>query len=349
MDRESLKVLDQNGSIRTVLPTQVTNKITPRRDAVATDRNGAEIRHGDTVREVYGEQRSGVILHIHRSFLFLHNKAQAENSGIIVVRTTNVVTVSAKGGRSTGPDLTKMNPALMRNGMPGAGGMGPPKTFGRDRMIGKTVMVRKGPFKGLVGIVKDSSDAQARVELHSKNKLVSIPKEILVVKDPVSGATVDSSRGKGGSRVPYGASSGAASSGWQGGRTPMAASGSRTPAWGMSSSARSKSPWASCFPSISQFTKTYFSTCLGRNGRRSHTRLENGRITHVEPLRRKPHRIWRLCIRFKDTSLERWRSNAVRFWRRIQRLRRLCGGLPNSSMACVRRPYSSLVRGCHRK
>ncbi|GES62438.1 transcription elongation factor SPT5 [Aspergillus terreus] len=243
VDRESLKVLDQNGSIRTVLPTQVTNKITPRRDAVATDRNGAEIRHGDTVREVYGEQRSGVILHIHRSFLFLHNKAQAENSGIIVVRTTNVVTVSAKGGRSTGPDLTKMNPALMRNGMPGAGGMGPPKTFGRDRMIGKTVMVRKGPFKGLVGIVKDSSDAQARVELHSKNKLVSIPKEILVVKDPVSGATVDSSRGKGGSRVPYGASSGAASSGWQGSRTPMAASGSRTPAWGMSSSARTPA-WA---------------------------------------------------------------------------------------------------------
>ncbi|KAL4891016.1 Spt5 C-terminal nonapeptide repeat binding Spt4-domain-containing protein [Aspergillus ambiguus] len=239
VDRESLKVLDQNGSIRTVLPTQVTNKITPRRDAVATDRNGAEIRHGDTVREVYGEQRNGVILHIHRSFLFLHNKAQAENSGIIVVRTTNVVTVSAKGGRSTGPDLTKMNPALMRNGMPGAGGMmGPPKTFGRDRMLGKTVMVRKGPFKGLVGIVKDATDTQARVELHSKNKLVSVPKDILVVKDPVTGATVDSSRGKGGSRVPYGASSGAPSSGWQGSRTPMAASGSRTPAWGMSSSAR---------------------------------------------------------------------------------------------------------------
>lgn len=244
VDRESLKVLDQNGSIRTVLPTQVTNKITPRRDAVATDRNGAEIRHGDTVREVYGEQRNGIILHIHRSFLFLHNKAQAENSGIIVVRTTNVVTVSAKGGRSSGPDLSKLNPVLMRNGMPGGGGggaggmMAPPKSFGRDRMLGKTVMVRKGPYKGLVGIVKDSTDLYARVELHTKNKLVSILKEQLVVKDPVTGATMDMNRGKGGSRVP---SSAGPPSAWQGGRTPMAAAdSSRTPAWGMGTSSRSK-------------------------------------------------------------------------------------------------------------
>ncbi|KAL4922512.1 Spt5 C-terminal nonapeptide repeat binding Spt4-domain-containing protein [Aspergillus aurantiobrunneus] len=239
VDRESLRVLDQNGSIRTILPTQVTTKITPRRDAVATDRNGAEIRHGDTVREVYGEQRSGIILHIHRSFLFIHNKAQAENSGIIVVRATNIVTVSAKGGRSTGPDLSKMNPALMRNGAPG-GMMGPPpsRNFGRDRLLGKTVLVRKGPFKGLVGIVKDTTDVQARVELHSKNKLVTIPKELLVVKDPVTGQTIDISRGRGGPRVPQGASA-APPSGWHGGRTPMAAAdSSRTPAWGAASSSR---------------------------------------------------------------------------------------------------------------
>ncbi|KAL4804281.1 Spt5 C-terminal nonapeptide repeat binding Spt4-domain-containing protein [Aspergillus unguis] len=238
VDRESLRVLDQNGSIRTILPTQVTNKITPRRDAVATDRNGAEIQHGDTVREVMGDQRSGVILHIHRSFLFLHNKAQAENSGIIVVRTVNIVTVSAKGGRSTGPDLSKMNPALMRNGAPG-GIMGPPpsRNFGRDRLIGKTVLVKKGVLKGLMGIVKDTTDDQARVELHSKNKLVTIGKELLVVKDPVTGQTIDMSRGRG-PRAPQN-SSAAPPSGWQGGRTPMAAAdSSRTPAWGGVTSSR---------------------------------------------------------------------------------------------------------------
>ena len=184
VDRESLRVLDQNGTIRTILPSQVTNKITPRRDAVATDRNGAEIRNGDMVREVYNEQRSGVVLHIYRSYIFLHDKLQAENAGVVASRTANVVTVSAKGGnsRTVGPDLSKMNPAVMR---PGSVLAAPQKAFGRDRVIGKTVSVRKGPFKGLVGIVKDASDDQARVELHSKQKLVTIPKAILIVKEYV--------------------------------------------------------------------------------------------------------------------------------------------------------------------
>lgn len=183
-------VLDQNGSVRSILPSQVTNKIEPRRDAVATDRNGSEIRHGDTVREVAGDQKNGVILHIYRSFLFLHNRVQTENSGLIVARATNVATVAAKGGRvaggSAGPDLTKMNPALQRNGMNGNGAMAPPKTFGRDRTLGKTVTIRKGPYKGLLGIVKDTTDTQARVELHSKSKTITVDKDTLSIKELVA-------------------------------------------------------------------------------------------------------------------------------------------------------------------
>lgn len=187
VDRESLRVVDQNGSLRNVLPTQIANKLAPRRDAVATDRNGAEIRNGDTVREVYGEQRSGVITHIYRSFLFLHNKAQTENAGISVVRTTNVVTVSARGGRHTGPDLTKMNPAMAMQA-PGGGNpnMPPPRRGGRDRLIGKTVAVRKGRYKGLVGIVRNADDEYAQVELYTTNKPVLLQREILVPKEYVT-------------------------------------------------------------------------------------------------------------------------------------------------------------------
>lgn len=226
--------MDQNGSVRNVLPTQIANKITPRRDAVATDRNGAEIRHGDSVREVYGEQRSGVIRHIYRSFLFLHNKAQAENAGISVVRTTNVVTVSARGGRPTGPDLTKMNPALTMQTPGGGAGMQPPQRGGRDKLIGKTVTVRKGRYKGLVGIVRDSDERTAQVELYTSNKPVLLAREILAPKDPISKRPLDMGQGRPTSRLPYGAS---AAPSWQGGRTPMADS-SRTPAWGGATSAR---------------------------------------------------------------------------------------------------------------
>jgi transcription elongation factor SPT5 len=174
-------VIDQNGSVRNVLPSRIASKIAKRKDAVATDRNGAEIRHGDTVREMYGEQRSGVIMHIHRSFLFLHNKAQAENTGVIVVRTSNVVTVSAKGGRATGPDLSRMNPAIMQR--PPQGGAMPPPRVGRDRLIGKTVGITKGSYKGLIGIVRETTEDLVRVELHTKGTKVMVPRTGVVVKE----------------------------------------------------------------------------------------------------------------------------------------------------------------------
>ena len=190
VDRESLRVLDQNGSTRSIMPSQISNKIEKRRHAVATDRNGSEIRTDDTVREIGGESKQGVILHIYRSFLFLHNREQTENSGISVVRASNVATVAAKGGRvaqsgSTGPDLNKMNPALMRNGVNGNGAMAPPKTFGRDRALDQTVTIRKGPYKGLLGIVKDTTDSEARVELHTKGKTITVPKDTLGFKEYV--------------------------------------------------------------------------------------------------------------------------------------------------------------------
>ncbi len=190
VDRESLRVLDQNSSTRSVMPSQISNKIEKRRNAVATDRNGSEIRTDDTVREIGGEQKQGVILHIFRSFLFLHNREQTEDSGISVVRANNVATVAAKGGRvaqggTTGPDLNKMNPAMARKGANGNATMAPPKSFGRDRALGQTVTVRKGPYKGLLGIVKDTTDLDARVELHTKSKTISVPKDTLGFKEYV--------------------------------------------------------------------------------------------------------------------------------------------------------------------
>ena len=245
-----LRVLDQNGSIRSVIPSQISNKIEKRRNAVATDRNGSEIRHDDTVREIGGENKQGIIVHIHRSFLFLHNREQTENSGIFVVRATNVATVAAKGGRvaqqaNGGPDLTKMNPATQRNGNAN-GTMPPPRSFGRDRALGQTVTIRKGPYKGLLGIVKETTDTDARVELHTKNKTVQVAKDILSIKDAISGNSIPyhefAGRGRGGTgRGGFGGATPLRSSDWQGSRTPMAAvNGQRMPAWG--SGAPSRTP-----------------------------------------------------------------------------------------------------------
>ncbi|KAJ5895161.1 hypothetical protein N7495_006852 [Penicillium taxi] len=253
IDHNSIRVLDQHESIRDMLPTQIN--LIDRRPPTAIDRNGAEIRTKDIVREVTGEQRMGQIIHVWRSFLFLHSKTQAANLGLLVVRCNNVTAVSARGTRSAGPDLTKMNPALaaMQNRN---SAMPPPQRGGPDRLINKTVTIRTGRYKGLIGFVKSADDKFAQVELYTTNKHVFIPRELCIPKDPVTNKTLDMGRGRGGggrggvSRVPYGHGPNGGSQGgnsWAGGRTPIAASGrtpawdggsSRTPAWGGASGNR---------------------------------------------------------------------------------------------------------------
>lgn len=248
IDRESLVVLDQNSQSRMVMPSQISNKLERRKHAVATDRNGAEIRTDDVVKEFGGESKSGKIIHIHRAYVFCRSTEISENAGVFVARTNNVTSVSAKGGRAApaaSVDLNSMNPALKRNAG-GPGDMAPPKVLGRDRSIGQTVVIRRGPHKGMLGIVKDTTDVNARVELHSKNKTVTVPKDSLQFKDKFTGQTIDpnyrggSGGAKGGSapRGGRGGFGGATPGGnWDGGRTPMAAGGvERTPAWGTSRS-----------------------------------------------------------------------------------------------------------------
>ncbi|KAK4177765.1 hypothetical protein QBC36DRAFT_184175 [Triangularia setosa] len=252
VDRESVGVLDQNGEVRQVMPSQITNKLPKRRTAVAADRSGSEIRLDDVVREYGGQQRQGKILHIHRSFVFLHTNTTNENAGVFVTRAGNVNTIAAKGGRINnqgGPDLSAMNPAMKRN--PAENNrMAAPKSFGPDRAINQTVTIRRGGYKGLLGIVKDTTDTHARVELHTKSKIITVPKADLAFKDKVTGKPIDiySRGGRGGGlsgsgRGGYGGGSGRGD--WSGGRTPVASgAGGRTPAWGAAPSSSRTPAWS---------------------------------------------------------------------------------------------------------
>ncbi|KND93725.1 Transcription elongation factor SPT5, partial [Tolypocladium ophioglossoides CBS 100239] len=240
VDRESLVVLDQYGDPRQIMPSQISNKLPQRKQAVAADRDGSEIRLDDKVKEFTGQQRQGKIIHIHRSYIFLHTNDSTENAGVFVTKASMVNTVAAKGGRvnsaASGPDLSAMNPALKihKNGAENKALQPPVKTFGRDRALNQTAIIKKGPYKGLLGIVKDTTDTHARVELHTKGKTVTVPRESLSFRDKTSGATIDiNGRGRG---APCGFNRGSSDRvpGWQGGsRTPISAGGSdRVPAWG---------------------------------------------------------------------------------------------------------------------
>jgi transcription elongation factor SPT5 len=135
VDRESLRVLDQLGNSRNLLPSNISNKIEKKRDqAPATDHLGNEIKSEDTIKEIGGENRSGKVLQVQRGFVFAQSRELRDNAGVFVARTSNVETVAAKGGR-IGPDLTKMNTALRPNG----GGAAPmPSNAEGQRQTGRT-------------------------------------------------------------------------------------------------------------------------------------------------------------------------------------------------------------------
>ena len=125
--------------------------------------------------------RKGRVLHTHQSFYaFLYNRDYTENGGVFVTRSRSLQSLAPKGNvmKLGSTDLSKMNPALSggAGGMVGSGmiGRGP-----RDRLIGVSVTVIKGPNKGYIGTIKDTNGPHARVELLTGNKVITIDKEKL--------------------------------------------------------------------------------------------------------------------------------------------------------------------------
>ncbi|KAI0062514.1 transcription elongation factor Spt5 [Artomyces pyxidatus] len=279
-ERDSFRVLDQNGQVRLVQPHQISM----RRDsnkAIATDAENHELRINDNVKENDGEGRKGRVLHIHQSFFaFLHNRDIAENGGVFVTRARSLVSLAPKGNvMKPGADLSKMNPALsggaMTGGMVGSGNMG---RGPRDRLIGVVVKVIKGPHKGYDGTVKDTNGNIARVELQTGNKVITIEKDKLHRRNkdgslepleahrsmgPPRGMGGGGGGGYGGQNFGYQGSAGAGTPSWNrttnpyanGGKTPTwnssatpnpysNADGGRTPGWNSMSSRTPGNPYA---------------------------------------------------------------------------------------------------------
>ncbi|BGP41488.1 transcription elongation factor spt5 [Rhodotorula kratochvilovae] len=175
MERDQFRILDQTGSVRALRPSQISQKIVDR-FAVATDKDGFDIKLGETMKESRPNnliERRGKVLHVYRSlFVFLHARDVLENGGVFVAYARNL--------ESTAPRPNKpkvgmgMNPAMM-----GGPGMPQPQvqtgaTFRPDGRINRRVAVTRGTYKGNVGMIKDVTGQQARVELHSNNKVITV-------------------------------------------------------------------------------------------------------------------------------------------------------------------------------
>ena len=102
-----------------------------------------------------------------------------------------------------------------QGGFGGRGGPGGPRG-GRDPLISKSVVITKGPYKGYLGVCREVYNNMARVELHTNAKIVNVSRDI--IQSPEEAANT---RGTARPTDSFGA--------FNGGKTPMYASGSRTP------------------------------------------------------------------------------------------------------------------------
>ncbi|KAJ2785157.1 transcription elongation factor spt5 [Coemansia interrupta] len=195
--RDSLTVLDDRGETQRLAPAAVR----PARggfERSGVDYHGQPLRRGDHVREVAGQGRAGSVVQVTRYATFVAPRDAADQAAVFVVRTRQLESLSARVAAALDPYATRTTRGANSNANANAnggrgGGRGGGRVGalrgGRDPLVGKTVVITKGQYKGYVGICKDAMPTAARVELHTNARVVTIDKDKLSVKTP-AGDTV---------------------------------------------------------------------------------------------------------------------------------------------------------------
>uniref|UniRef100_A0A1A9UYD5 Transcription elongation factor SPT5 n=1 Tax=Glossina austeni TaxID=7395 RepID=A0A1A9UYD5_GLOAU len=236
LERENFHVLGMHGKVIECKPTAL-HKRRENRNTIALDADQNQIRRRDIVKVMEGPHagRSGEIKHLYRSLAFLHCRMYTENGGIFVCKTRHLQL--AGGSKSQSNNLgplgglgfmspriqSPMHPSGGRGGRGGGrGGRGSFRVTRDREILGKTIKISGGPYKGVVGIVKDATESTARVELHTSCQTISVDRNHIAIV----GAA-----GKDGSLSSYGRTP-ARTPGY-GSHTPIyAAAGSKTPLLG---------------------------------------------------------------------------------------------------------------------
>ncbi|XP_062504136.1 transcription elongation factor SPT5-like [Corticium candelabrum] len=247
IEHESFVVLNMHGKVLNVRQQAVNKKNT--RNAVALDSEQNNIQAKDVVKVTDGPHagRQGEIRHIYRNWAFLQSKSMIENGGIFAVKTRHVALAGGSRAPSSTPAFVAKSPRISSPAHPSSGGGRGRVARGRGRrdheIIGQTVRISQGPYKGYIGIVKDATESTARVELHTKCQTISVDRTRLVTigdqrKTGLVSAYQRTPMYNLGSQTPmYGSQTPMYGAG--GGRTPMygsqtptQAEGGRTPHYG---------------------------------------------------------------------------------------------------------------------
>lgn len=165
-------VLNQFGKILKIKQQNIRGTRDSSRSFTETPK-GDQICTGDSVMVIDdngGNKKSANVLHVHRSFVFLQAREVPENNGIFIGKVANILVANSRSGKMNGTQKIFAS----RGGTFGGRGNG------RDPLVSQTVNIIGGPWKGYLGIVKDTTETTARVELHTNNRIITVDKTKLV-------------------------------------------------------------------------------------------------------------------------------------------------------------------------
>ncbi|CAG9767727.1 unnamed protein product [Ceutorhynchus assimilis] len=246
LERENFHVLNMHGKVVESRPSSLQKRRINRFTA-ALDSYKNSLHRRDMVKVIDGPHSgfSGEIKHLYRNFAFLYSVEFLQNGGIFVCKTKHLQLAGGNkiiANNDLGTGIEYMSPRRGSPLHPSSGGAPPsmgggfgggPRGGGggrgrvsRDRdIIGTTIKITRGPYKGNIGIVKDATSSTARIELHTSCQTISVDRNhIQDVGTPTKDGSISSY-----GRTP--AYTGSQTPMYRdiGNKTPMADSGSRTP------------------------------------------------------------------------------------------------------------------------
>ncbi len=173
--REDLEVVTTGGNVRRVKPEEARGKrnATSSR-SMALDAEQNTLRCGNVVNIIEGRhiKSVGTIKHMHRAVLFMHSRTHQSNSGIFVVRARSCVLAGNKRGASqlTGTgyvsNVGEQKDNILRD-----------SRNRHDELLGQTVKLIKGQYKGHAGMVRECLETTVKVELATKQKTITVDRD----------------------------------------------------------------------------------------------------------------------------------------------------------------------------
>uniref|UniRef100_A0A0K0F5F0 DRB sensitivity-inducing factor large subunit n=1 Tax=Strongyloides venezuelensis TaxID=75913 RepID=A0A0K0F5F0_STRVS len=216
---KKMEILNQFNNIVTREPSKIFEKITSR-SGRTFDMNQNEITVGNQVVIVRGNyaQKNSVdkktiatVKFVCRGFLFLHDPSKNENGGYFVVKQKDVVLYGNSelpaqasidvedvsnlssgviGGnlyssirRTVDPIFRNRNDTNTQYNFPTTNNS---SNFLHNPLVGKTVKITKGPYKGYVGMAKSVSGNIAQVELITTCRTINVDTSRIHIADDTS-------------------------------------------------------------------------------------------------------------------------------------------------------------------